>query len=420
LSGVQFTHEGMMREQRVGVGLLVLIALCTAGRPQRSAALWPRAPHPVLSGRLRLRGGADDAAHPRWSALGLSPLPAAGAEAEEQAQARSRGAAHSWAAHGRGNSDWDIEDPAKIDSEDDATEDSEDDDEGSSLAEGFLTPADLHELEAPIRRKAVRNPEGYYVYNRTADRWEKGKWDPVALPGEDQFHATPANQEHPLTRTARRANETLEEFVRRCPCWPPYCRGCPLRQKASLSTSALLLHERITGSTVNVTTALRCGLEPPFSPALAQDLGGFSVPRSQQEDLDALLRVAVEDNDVAGAATLLKAGANVSEVGGCGCGCGCVGVRLCVCWGGSVLQSECMSGHAHAVCVHSRPCSFLPRTCIHQRMLVRERVQVQTLLTIGIGPCPFTHTSRTPNSHPPPPSHSILTPPPPPHLTPHR
>ena len=293
----------------------LLLALCTAeysgGPPMRAPAQRRRQvpPGPVLW-RLRLRGGAGaatDGEDGGRGTRGSAALHTFGAGAD----ARLRSPAHRGR---RGEGDWDIEDDlAKLDSEDENTEDEQDED-GSPVADGFLTQADLHELEAPIRRKAVRNPEGYYAYNRTADRWEQRKWEPLALPGEDQFTPMPANQEHPRTRTARRANESLEDFVRRAPCWPPYCRRCPLRKKASLSASALLLHERITGSKVNVTTALRCGLEPPFSPALAQGLSGFHVPRSQEEDLNGLLRVAVEDNDVAGAVALLKAGANVSEV----------------------------------------------------------------------------------------------------------
>ena len=292
----------------------LLLALCTAeysgglplrATPRRRQVLPPR---PVVW-RLRLRGGAGAATDGEdCGTRGSAALHTFGAGADVRV---ARSPAHRGR---RGEGDWDIEDdPAKLDSEDENTED-EQDEVGSSVAEGFLTPADLHELEAPIRRRAVRNPEGYYAYNRTADRWEQRKWEPLALPGEDQFTPMPANQEHPMARTARRANESLEDFVRRAPCWPPYCRRCPLRKKASLSASALLLHERITGCKVNVTTALRCGLEPPFSPALAQGLGGFHVPRSQEEDVNGLLLVAVEDNDVAGAVALLQAGANVSEV----------------------------------------------------------------------------------------------------------
>ena len=151
---------------------------------------------------------------------------------------------------------------------------------GTPVQHKFLTPSALHDLEASIRRKTVRNPKDHYVYNRTAGRWDRSKWDPVALPGEDQFHRMFWQRRHPMIRTARRANETLEEFVRRCPCWPPYCRKCPLRPTPSLTASALALHERITGNKHNVSLSLRCDAAPPFSPEAAQDLGGYCPPRS--------------------------------------------------------------------------------------------------------------------------------------------
>jgi len=80
--------------------------------------------------------------------------------------------------------DFDLEDCAQFDSADG----NEGDFGGVPVINPFLTPSSLYDLEAPIRRKAVRNPKGNYVYNRTADRWEQRKWDPLALPGEDQFH----------------------------------------------------------------------------------------------------------------------------------------------------------------------------------------------------------------------------------------
>jgi hypothetical protein len=44
----------------------------------------------------------------------------------------------------------------------------------------------------------------------------------------------------------------------------------------------------------------------PFSPDLAQGLGGYCVPRSLSSNLDALLQAAVEDNDIPAAAVLLR------------------------------------------------------------------------------------------------------------------
>ena len=184
------------------------------------------------------------------------------------------GARHAAAKAASGDDGWDIEDASLL-------ADSPECGKGSTpVVDHFLTPSALHDLEAPIRRKALRNPKGYYVYNRTADRWEQRGWDPVALPGEDQFNRMFWQRQHPMHRTARRANETLEDFVRRCPCWPPYCRKCPLRPTPSLTASALVLHERITGSKQNISSSLRCGAVPPFSPEAAVDLGGYCPPRS--------------------------------------------------------------------------------------------------------------------------------------------
>lgn len=179
----------------------------------------------------------------------------------------------------------------------------------------FITPSLLHDLEAPARRKAVRNPKGHYEYNRTSDRWEQRGWEPIASPGDDKFHGMYWQRQHPSVRTARRANETLEEFVRRCPCWPPYCQKCPLRDKPMLSSSGLLLHKRITNSSLDIPTALRCGNVPPFSPDLGYGLSGYCPPASEQQHLDALLLAAVQDCDVLGVQKLLRAGANVSTRG---------------------------------------------------------------------------------------------------------
>ena len=76
------------------------------------------------------------------------------------------------AAHGEYG--WDIEDAAELDS-------ARDEEELTPLTNTFITPTILHDLEAPVRRKAVRNPKGHYGYNRTADRLEQGRGDPVAI-----------------------------------------------------------------------------------------------------------------------------------------------------------------------------------------------------------------------------------------------
>jgi hypothetical protein len=214
--------------------------------PQRAALPRTCRHYSLLTLRLLLRGGSAESTNKEGKGRG---------DADAQGE--------DYVPPGRLGSDskddgWDIEDMEHLLEFDSGADDPE---RGSPIADGFLTPSLLHDLEAPIRRKALRNPKGHYVYNRTADRWEQRRWDPVARPGEDQFHRMFGNRLHPMHRTARRINETLEQFVARAPCWPPYCRKCPLRHKPSLTASALALHERITGEKINISTALRCGAQ---------------------------------------------------------------------------------------------------------------------------------------------------------------
>ena len=242
--------------------------------------------------RLQLRGGGGD---DQWNdpSLDMSATAMPNVDGEEKAGpgARERSSMR-LPSHEGESGDNGLDESDAGHAPEACSADSEEVEDLEEIGENFLTPSLLHDLEAPLRRKILRNPKGHYVYNRTADRWEEQrKWDPLALPGEDRFHRMFGQRQHPLRRTARRKNETHEEFVRRCPCWPPYCRKCPLREKPLLSASAMLLHERITGNKLNVSTALRCGEVPPFSPERAQGLSGYCMPRTLDDHVDALLQV---------------------------------------------------------------------------------------------------------------------------------
>jgi len=264
--------EGRLPARRVMTAVLVLATLTSSSAPlpgerleSQARASGPRASwRPLARSGLQLRGGTSEYDTKSGDDAGSGGV----------LDRDYFGARHAAAKAASGDDGWDIEDASLL-------ADSPECGKGSTpVVDSFLTPSRLHDLEAPIRRKALRNPKGYYVYNRRADRWEQRGWDPVALPGEDQFNRMFWQRQHPMHRTSRRANETLEDFVRRCPCWPPYCRKCPLRPTPSLTASALVLHERITGSKPNISSSLRCGAVTPFSPEAAEDLGGYCPPRS--------------------------------------------------------------------------------------------------------------------------------------------
>eukprot|EP00290_Baffinella_frigidus_P053252 CAMPEP_0180349106 /NCGR_PEP_ID=MMETSP0989-20121125/5290_1 /TAXON_ID=697907 /ORGANISM="non described non described, Strain CCMP2293" /LENGTH=563 /DNA_ID=CAMNT_0022338403 /DNA_START=84 /DNA_END=1772 /DNA_ORIENTATION=- len=185
---------------------------------------------------------------------------------------------------------------------------------GARARQMFLRKTDLKELELPIVRKAMRSPEGFYMYNATEDKWKPGVWKPIARLGCWGEYDAPADPtDHPaLQRDDALPTDTLEDLVRRQPCLPPFCRKCPLRTKGSITPTSAAFYRRVTGKSLNISQAMRDPSSVPFFEALAYNLGGYVPNAPVEAHLDKLLLNAVEDADLPLASLLLKAGANVS------------------------------------------------------------------------------------------------------------
>eukprot|EP00960_Hanusia_phi_P000836 22787-Hanusia_phi.AAC.2 len=179
-------------------------------------------------------------------------------------------------------------------------------DEGP-VEQGYLNEYDLVQLTRPLRRHKLEHPDDYLVYNRTADKWQQGVLQPLAIRGRGSCNV---KVKMALKRFGRPDDE-LEDIIHRYGCEPPFCESCPLQGKIALTTKTLLLYKDLTGRRINVTTAIRSGINEEAFPGLSFLAYHCDEARGRQQELDYLLFRYVEAGETKFVSRLIELGANI-------------------------------------------------------------------------------------------------------------